>query len=41
VAARRYQALSGFDSENKPATFTTPFSEDAIAGHTFSSRSIR
>lgn len=41
VAARRYQALSGFDSENKLATFTTPFSEDAIGGHTFSSRSIR
>ena len=41
VTARRYQALSGFDTENKPATFTTPFSEDAAAGHTFSPRSIR
>jgi glyoxylase-like metal-dependent hydrolase (beta-lactamase superfamily II) len=41
VAARRYQALSGFDTETKPAMFTTPFSEDAAAGHTFSPRSIR
>ncbi len=44
AAARRYQALSGFSgftSENKAATFTTPFSEDAVAGHTFSPRSIR
>ena len=41
AAARRYQALSGFDTENKAATFTTPFSEDAVAGHTFSPRSIR
>jgi len=41
VAARHYQALSGFDTETKPATFTTPFSEDAAAGHSFSPRSIR
>ena len=41
VAARRYQALSGFDTDNKPATFTTPFAEDATEGHTFSPRSIR
>jgi glyoxylase-like metal-dependent hydrolase (beta-lactamase superfamily II) len=41
VAARRYQALSGFAPETKPATFTTPFSEDAAAGHSFSPRSIR
>jgi hypothetical protein len=41
VAALRYQALSGFDTEVKPATFTTPFAEDARAGHTFSPRGIR
>ncbi|HYL19790.1 MAG TPA: MBL fold metallo-hydrolase, partial [Burkholderiales bacterium] len=39
--ARRYQALSGFDTENKPVVFTTPFSWDASVGHTFSSRTIR
>ncbi len=39
--ARRYQALSGFTTENHAATFTTPFAEDASTGHTFSSRSIR
>jgi len=41
AAARRYQTLSGYTSENKPAVFTTPFSWDASAGHTFSSRVIR
>ena len=40
-SARRYQALSGFDTEDKPAIFTTPFAEDAAAGHTMSPRSIR
>lgn len=39
--ARRYQALSGFNTENKPVVFTTPFSWDVSAGHTFSSRTIR
>ncbi|MBA2352985.1 MAG: MBL fold metallo-hydrolase, partial [Burkholderiales bacterium] len=41
AAARRYQTLSGFASETRPATFTTPFSEAPVAGHTFSSRLIR
>ncbi len=34
-------ALFTTSAENKPATFTTPFAEDATAGHTFSPRSIR
>ena len=39
--ARRYRDLSGFTTEDRAATFTTPFGEDVSAGHTFSSRSIR
>jgi glyoxylase-like metal-dependent hydrolase (beta-lactamase superfamily II) len=39
--ARRYQALSGITAEKRTATFTTPFAEDASAGHTFSPRLIR
>ena len=39
--ARRYQALSGFTTENRAAIFTTPFAEDASAGHTFWPRRIR
>jgi glyoxylase-like metal-dependent hydrolase (beta-lactamase superfamily II) len=42
--ARHYQALggfSGFASGPHPALFTTPFAEDAAAGHTFSARTIR
>ena len=39
--AHRYQALSGFDTENQPALFTTPFSWGAADGHAFSSRTIR
>jgi len=39
--AQRYQALSGFTTETRATTFTTPFAEDASAGHTFSPRVIR
>jgi glyoxylase-like metal-dependent hydrolase (beta-lactamase superfamily II) len=39
--ARTYQARSGYAAEHKPATFTTPFSEDPATGHTFSARSVR
>ena len=41
VEARRYQTLSGYTTEVKAATFTTPFSSDAPGGHTFSPRRVR
>jgi glyoxylase-like metal-dependent hydrolase (beta-lactamase superfamily II) len=41
TAASQYQARSGFATEDKPVTFTTPFSIDAKTGHTFSARKIR
>src|SRR5882672_2113760 len=34
--AQREQALSGYAETTKPALFTTPFSGDAVSGHTFS-----
>jgi glyoxylase-like metal-dependent hydrolase (beta-lactamase superfamily II) len=41
AVARRYQALSGFKSERKPAIFTTPFAQGLAAGHTFSARRVQ
>lgn len=39
--ADTYQALGGAAGENRPAILTTPFSEDAAGGHTFSPRAVR
>jgi hypothetical protein len=39
--AATYQALAGTASDNRPAVFNTPFSEDATRGHTFSPRAVR
>jgi glyoxylase-like metal-dependent hydrolase (beta-lactamase superfamily II) len=40
VKAQDYLRQSGFKSFDKPIVLTTPFSEDAVAGHAFASRRI-
>jgi glyoxylase-like metal-dependent hydrolase (beta-lactamase superfamily II) len=41
ATARSELAASGYASESKDVTFTTPFSEDPLGGHAFGSRSIK
>jgi glyoxylase-like metal-dependent hydrolase (beta-lactamase superfamily II) len=38
--AQDYLRRSGYKDFNRPITLTTPFSEDTLSGHTFSSRRI-
>ena len=38
--AKDYLQRSGYKAFDKPVVLTTPFSEDALSGHTFSSRRI-
>ena len=38
--AQDYLRRSGYKDFNRPITLTTPFSEDTLSGHTFSSRPI-
>ena len=39
--AAKYLGLSGYRSKNMPVTFTTPFSESAADGHSFSPRTVK
>ena len=39
--ASKYQALSGYADSDKHAVFTTPYTEDAVGGHSFAARRIQ
>jgi glyoxylase-like metal-dependent hydrolase (beta-lactamase superfamily II) len=41
AGAQRYLKLSGYESWDKPATFTMPLAVDAHNGHTFAAREVR
>ncbi|HEY1392713.1 MAG TPA: MBL fold metallo-hydrolase, partial [Methylibium sp.] len=41
ATAQRELAASGYAQPSKPVTFTTPYSEDPIGGHTFAGRRIK